>query len=202
MSVAAAQRDVRRVYAGGFYGQLVSAGVWLSAAAVATWGSTGGAVAVLFLGGTLIFPLTSLIIHLTGRPASLPTGHPMAALGMQIAFTVPIGLVVVLAMLAGRSELFFPASMVIVGAHYLPFAFLYGMRVFVCLSIALVVPGLVLLLWVPTPVSFGGWFTGAVLLGFAFLLRHTACSMDRPAPTPNPLDRHTTPERNAVHVHP
>ena len=43
----------------------------------------------------------------------------MAALAMQIAFTVPIGLVVVVAMLAGHVELFFPASMVIVWAHCL-----------------------------------------------------------------------------------
>lgn len=96
MSIAEAQGDVRRLYAGGIYGQLVSAVVWLSAAAVSQWGSTEAAVAVLFLGGTLIFPLTWLILRLTGRPASLPSGHPMAALAMQIAFTVPIGLVVVI----------------------------------------------------------------------------------------------------------
>lgn len=178
MSIAAAQGDVRRIYAGGFYGQLVSAGVWLSAAAVATWISTAGSVAVLFLGGTLIFPLTSLIIKSTGRPASLPTGHPMAALAMQIAFTVPIGLVVVLAMLTGRGELLFPASMVIVGAHYLPFTFLYGMRMFTYLSIALVVPGLILLMWVPAPFAFGGWLTGSVLVVFAFLLRMSAHSIN------------------------
>jgi hypothetical protein len=40
MSIDEAQSDVRRLYPGGFYGQLVSALVWLSAAAVATWFST------------------------------------------------------------------------------------------------------------------------------------------------------------------
>ena len=180
MLVGAAQRDVRRVYSGGFYGQLVSAAVWLSAAAVATWISTTLSVAVLFLGGTLIFPLTWLIIRMTGRPASLPSGHPMTALAIQIAFTVPIGFVVVVAMLAGRGELFFPAGMVVVGAHYLPFTFLYGMRMFTYLSIALVVPGLLLLVWVPAPFASGGWITGVVLVVFAFLLRMSADSMDRP----------------------
>ena len=182
MLVAAAQRDVRRVYSGGFYGQLVSAAVWLSAAVVATWISTTLSVAVLFLGGTLIFPLTWLTIRMTGRPASLPSGHPMTALAMQNAFTVPIGLVVVVvvAMLAGRDELFFPASMVIVGAHYLPFTFLYGMRMFAYLSFALVVPGLLLLVWVPAPFASGDWVTGVVLVVFAFLLRMSADSMHRP----------------------
>ncbi len=185
MSIAAAQGDVRRLYAGGFYGQLVSAVVWMLAAAVATWVSIESAVAVLFLGGTLIFPLTSLSIRLTGRSASLPAGHPMAALAMQIAFTVPIGLVVVVALLAGRGEQFFPASMVIVGAHYLPFVFLYGMRMFAYLSMALVVPGVVLLVWVPAPAALAGWFTGAVLAIFAFRLRAAADSLDVKEPRPD-----------------
>jgi hypothetical protein len=182
VTITDAQRDVRRVYAGGFHGQLVSAAVWLAAAAVAQWVSTSGAVLVLFLGGTLIFPLTWLIIRLTGHPASLPAGHPMAGLATQIAFTVPIGLVVVVTMLAGRAELFFPASMVIVGAHYLPFVFLYGMRMFAYLSVALVAPGVAFLWWVPVPLSLGGWITGAVLVIFAFLLHAAAADMNAEEP--------------------
>jgi hypothetical protein len=184
MSIDEAQGDVRRLYAGGFYGQLVSALVWLSAAAVATWFSTEGAVAVLFIGGVLIFPLTRVVIRLTRRPSSLPAGHPMAALAMQIAFTVPIGLAVVVAMLAGRGELFFPASMVIVGAHYLPFVFLYGMRMFAVLSGILVVLGVALLLWLRLPVALGGWMTGLVLVTFAFLLRAAADSSEEKESTP------------------
>ena len=177
MSIAEAQRDVRRVYAGGFYGQLVSGAVWLVAAAAATWFAPPAAVATLFFGGMLIFPLTTLVIRLSGRPSSLPAGHPMAPLAMQIAFTVPIGFVVVVAMLDGRTELFFPAGMVIVGAHYLPFVFLYGMRLFAVLSAALVVPGILLLFGLPVPSSVGGWFTGALLVAFAFLLRASARSL-------------------------
>lgn len=178
MSIAEAQGNVRRLYAGGFYGQLVSGAVWLVAAAVATWVSPPAAVATLFFGGVLIFPVTTLVIRLSGRPASLPAGHPMAELAMQIAFTVPIGLVVVVAMLAGHVELFFPASMVIVGAHYLPFVFLYGMRLFAVLSGAMVVIGVLLLFWLPVPFAFGGWFTGVLLVIFAFLLRAAAHSLD------------------------
>jgi hypothetical protein len=175
VSIAEAQHDVRRVYDGGFYGQLVSGAVWLAAATVCTWVSVPAAVVTLFVGGVLIFPLTTLLLRLSGRPASLPAGHPMAALAMQIAFTVPIGLVVVVAMLGGHSDLFFPASMIIVGAHYLPFVFLYGMRLFAVLSGTLVVAG-VSLLYLPGPVTVGGWFTGALLVAFAFLLRASAPS--------------------------
>ncbi len=184
MSIVEAQDDVRRLYAGGFYGQLVSAVVWLSAAAAAQWVSTGSGVVVLLLGGTLIFPLTWLVLRLTGRPASLPSGHPMAALAMQVAFTVPLGLLVVVALLAGRGELFFPASMVVVGAHYLPFVFLYGMRMFALLSMALVVPGLTFLVWLPVPPPLGGWVTGALLAVFAVLLRSSADHLAAPEQTP------------------
>lgn len=176
--IAEAQRDVRRVYQGGFYGQLVSGVVWLVAAAVASWVSVPTAVATLFLGGALIFPLTTLVIRLTGRPAALPAGHPMAALAMQIAFTVPIGIVVVVAMLGGNGELFFPAAMVIVGAHYLPFVFLYGMRLFAVLAGGLVVVGVLLLFALPLPATTGGWFTGALLVAFAFLLRRSVRTLD------------------------
>src|SRR5664280_2866441 len=50
VSIAEAQGDVRRLYAGGFYGQLVSGAVWLVAAAVATSVSPPAAVATLFFG--------------------------------------------------------------------------------------------------------------------------------------------------------
>ncbi|MGB7980595.1 MAG: hypothetical protein WCF36_07355 [Candidatus Nanopelagicales bacterium] len=43
MQIHEAQRDVRLVYVGGFFGQLVSGGLWLSAAAVGTFSSPTGA---------------------------------------------------------------------------------------------------------------------------------------------------------------
>lgn len=173
-SVAEAQRDVRRTYLGGFFGQLVSGAIWLAAAAVATWGSTGTAVATLWFGGMLIFPLTTLALKASGRPATLPSGHPMAPLAMQIAFTVPLGLLVALALAGDRPDLFFPASMIIVGAHYLPFVFLYGMRLFAVLTAVLVGGGVVLAAAGTTPPSLGAWLTGAVLVIFAFLLQASA----------------------------
>jgi len=53
-----------------------------------TWWHRLGAVfaLTLFLGGMLIFPLTSLVLRLGGGPTGLPKGHPLRALAMQIAF--------------------------------------------------------------------------------------------------------------------
>ncbi len=81
-------------------------------------------------------------------------------------------------MLGGRSDLFFPACMVIVGAHYLPFVFLYGMRLFAVLAALVTLVG-VLLLYVPlVPSIAAGWFNGALLVVFAFLLKAFARSQD------------------------
>lgn len=178
MEIAAAQRDVRTTYVGGFYGQLVAGVLWLVAAAAGTWASPAWAMATLLLGGTLIYPLTVLSLRLAGRPGSLPAGHPMASLAMQLAFTVPIGLLVALAASGYKEEWFFPASMTIVGAHYLPFTFLYGMRLFALLAAVFVFGGVALALWVPQPFSAGGWLAGATLLVFAFLLRFDAAGTD------------------------
>jgi hypothetical protein len=170
---------MRQTYAGGFYGQLVSGAVWLAAAAALTWVSPAAGVATLFLGGVLIFPLTTLAVRLSGGRASLPPRHPMNALAMQIAFTVPLGLLVVIAMIDSRTALFFPASMVVVGAHYLPFVFLYGMRLFAVLAGVLVSAGVLLLFGVTVSPLLSPWCTGVLLVLFAGLLRASARAIDR-----------------------
>ena len=174
MGIAQAQQDIRDVYHGGFYGQLVSGAVWLLAAAVWVVVSPAAGIVSLLAGGVLIFPLTTLSLKVAGGPPTLPSGHPMAALAIQIAFTVPLGLLVAVAAAGYRERWFFPASMVIVGAHYLPFVFLYGMTLFAVLSGVLVLGGVALALWVSAPPSFGGWMTATVLIVFAFLLRSSA----------------------------
>ena len=180
--VSEAQRDVREVYVGGFFGQLVSGVVWLIAAAVGTWVSPGAAMLALWLGGCLIFPVTTLALRLSRGPAALPKGHPMAPLATQIAFTVPIGMLLAVALGLDRPQLFFPACMLIVGAHYLPFAFLYGMRLFVVLAATLVASGLVIAMWIPGSFSTGAWVTGIILMAFAFLLRHSIGSRPEEGP--------------------
>ena len=102
MDIKDAQRDVRRTFLGGFEGQLVSGGIWLLSAAVATWGSHRTAAILLVGVGFFIFPMTQLVLRGMGKPSSLPKGHPMNALGMQVAFTLPLTLPLVFAAAAFR----------------------------------------------------------------------------------------------------
>src|SRR5450432_1333492 len=70
MLVQDAQREVRTVFVGGFWGQLVSSGLW--SAALGTWRTPRAAIFSLVLSGGFIFPITQLLLRSTGRPASLP----------------------------------------------------------------------------------------------------------------------------------
>src|ERR1039458_10622897 len=70
MLVADAQRHVRTVFIGGFWGQLVSSIIWLASAALATWWTPRAAISTLVFGGFFIFPAIVLLLRLTGGPRS------------------------------------------------------------------------------------------------------------------------------------
>jgi len=59
LDVLQAQADVRRVYHAGFLGPLLSAIIWAAANAAFSWVSATAGMATLFLGGMLIFPVTT-----------------------------------------------------------------------------------------------------------------------------------------------
>jgi hypothetical protein len=129
---------------------------------------------VLVVGGVFIFPMTRLLLHLMSRPSSLPKGHPMNALGMQVAFVLPFCLPLVFATTAYRENWFYPALMIALGAHYLPFIFMYGMWQFGVLAALLIGSGVVIGMYLPSIFSLGGWATALMLLVFAFAVRSVA----------------------------
>jgi len=172
MEIAQAQKDVRETFLGGFAGQFVSGTVWLASAMACTWHSLRLGETIAIFGGFFIFPLTQLLLRAMGHAYSLPKGHPMNGLGIQIAFTVGSTLPVVLGIAMLRPGWFYPALMVIVGAHYLPFIFLYGMWQFGALSALLLSAGMLFGLYAPGFPSVGAWFTAIVLFVFAFVGRH------------------------------
>jgi hypothetical protein len=181
VNISDAQRDVRNVFLSGFPGQLVSSLVWLVSAVLATWQSPKLAIIALLVGGFFIFPLTQLLLRLMGRPASLPKGHPMNALGMQIAFTLPLNLPLVAAATLYRLNWFYPALMIALGTHYLPFIFSYGMPQFGVLAALLIGAGLIIGLYIPSAFSLGAWLTAVVLLLVAFVGRSVALRESRQA---------------------
>lgn len=166
------QREMRSAFLGGFAGQLVSGIIWLVAAALGTWLSPTAGMVALFFGSMGIFPLTQLGVRLLGRPGKVSPENGLWSLGSQVAFTVPLNFLLVGAATLYRENWFFPAAMVVVGAHYLPFLTLYGMKIFGILAGLLVVAGAGLALYGPDVFSLGGWVTAVLLIAFAFLGRH------------------------------
>jgi len=171
MLIQEAQKEVRSVFFGGFAGQLIAGVIWALSAAVSSWGAPRLGMAVLFFASMLLFPLTQLTLRLLGRSARLSSQNLLNQLAMQIAFTVPIGFVLVAAATLYRENWFYPASMVIVGAHYLPFIFLYGMPHFGALAGLLIAGGVGLGLYGPDDFALGGWISAAILILFAFVGR-------------------------------
>ena len=174
MLIRTAQEEIRRAYVGGAVGQLVSAAVWLASAGLATWGTPRDAIIVLVVGGFFIFPLTRLGLLLVRAPQVVTPGNPLNGLAMQVAFVLPLTLPLVGAAALYRLDWFYPAFMIALGAHYLPFVFLYGMRLFAILCAVLVGGGIVLALYLPMGFAAGGWLTGLALLVFAMLGRLAA----------------------------
>lgn len=174
MKIDEAQRQVRTIYVGGFYGQLVSGTIWFVSAALTTWVSQRAGILALVFGGMFIFPFTQLLLRASGRSASLPSDNPFRELAMEIAFLVPLLLPLVGAATLHKAAWFYPAMMMVVGAHYLPFSFLYGMRAFIPLSGLLLVAGLLIGLYAPGMAVCGGWFTAIVLFAFALIGRAKA----------------------------
>ncbi|MGA9643997.1 MAG: hypothetical protein WBQ72_21545 [Terriglobales bacterium] len=171
MVVEDAQREVRTVFVGGFWGQLVSSAIWLASAGLAVWVSPRAAIIEVVLGGFFIFPITQLLLRLTGGRASLARGNPLGHLAMQIAFTLPLSMLLLVPVTVFRLNWFYPALMILVGAHYLPFTFLYGMRMFIPLSAILVGVGVVIALYAAGTFSLGGWVGGLTLFIFAWIGR-------------------------------
>jgi len=171
MSIIESQREMRSAFLGGFAGQLVSGIIWLIAAALGMFLKPSAGMAALFFGSMGIFPLTQLVVRLMGRPGKVSPENGLWKLGSQVAFTVPLNFLLVGAATLYRAEWFFPAAMVVVGSHYLPFITLYGMKFFGILAGLLIVCGAMLALYGPQIFSLGGWITGVLLIVFAFIGR-------------------------------
>lgn len=170
MKITDAQLEVRSVFLGGSVGQAVSGVIWLVSTILATWVDQRYGILVLIFGGMFIFPLTQLVLKLMGRKNTLSKENPYTFLSMQTAFIVPLLIPVIWGATLHNTAWFYPAFMMVVGAHYMPFMTLYGMRLFGFLAGILMAAGLFLGMYMPDNFILGGWITAVVLLIFAVLL--------------------------------
>lgn len=171
MNFQDAQREMRSTYLGGFWGQLVSSAVWFASAAVGTLVSSRASILTVVIGGVLIFPITQVLLRLTGHRPPLTMKNPLNGLGMQTAFVLPFSMLLLLPVGLYRLNLFFPALMILLGAHYLPFETLYGMRIFLFLAGTLIASGVMVAELLSDSFIGGAWIGAMVLFIFAWLGR-------------------------------
>lgn len=162
--LATAQKEVRYAYRSASLGQAYAGLVWLASAAVWTFVGTTAGVLVLLIGGVFIYPVTALVSRALGSPGVIPRTNPLREAGVTIPIVGALGIPV-----AGAAALydigwFYPAFMVIMGAHYLPFSHLYGMRIFIPLGAAKWLGGVSFGLWAPGSSVVGAWLTGLALV--------------------------------------
>jgi hypothetical protein len=103
---------------------------------------------------------------------------------MQVAFALPFSMLLLVPVGFYKLNWFFPALMILVGAHYLPFATLYGMRMFLFLAGILIAMGVVIALWFSGTFSLGAWVGGLTLFAFAWIGRSIATA-EASAPSPH-----------------
>jgi hypothetical protein len=118
----------------------------------------------------LIFPFTELLARIRRTP-ELSKANELTGLGMQIAFVLPTSMLLLVPVVRYNVNLFYPAMMVLLGAHYTPFVFLYGMRVYAGLAAFLGGGGVFCALICGSRFSIGGWYTAAVLFLFSLLAK-------------------------------
>jgi hypothetical protein len=98
----------------------------------------------------------------------------MNALAIQVAFIVPACLPLIAAAALHHRYWFYPAFLIVVGAHYLPFTFLYGMRQFLLLGGLMIAAGFLTALFTTTHFALGAWIGAGLLFIFALTGRAAA----------------------------
>lgn len=143
MQIATAQQDLSKAYLRGAPGVFVSGVVWLVAGAL--WQTQGLATgfAALFVGGILIFPVSTLLCRVGLRAPRATPGNPLERLALESTFVLFAGIFLAWCFLGIAPELAFPAMAVTIGVRYFVFRTVYGNPVYWVLGGLLAAVGVV-----------------------------------------------------------
>ncbi len=130
MDIRTAQRDINRAYLGGAPGVLVSGLVWIAASLADTFVSVERGVAVLLIGGALIYPVSTLVCRMLLRVPPAAPDNPLSVLAFESTVALFAGVFISFALLFVAPYLVFPLFAIIVGARYFVFSTVYGNQVY------------------------------------------------------------------------
>lgn len=159
--------EYRRCHLGGAVYLTVEGVLWLISAILGATGKIPLAMIVLLIGGMFIHPIALLFSKLL-KLSTPNESNRLSILNTWIALTIPLGLpLIFMATSGGHENLFFPAFTVLVGAHWLPFAYIYSMKTFLPLAGILVCTGILFGFILTQSFAICGFFTGGIHLLFA-----------------------------------
>ena len=159
--------EYRQCSRGGAVYLVVEGFLWLLSAPLGSFGQIPFAILVLMAGGMLIHPISLFVSRMAGLPTISKANH-LPVLNTWLALMIPLGLpLVFMATAGGHTNLFFPAFSILIGVHWLPFAYVYAMRSFVVAAGVFVLTGVVFGFKLTGSFFACGFVVGAILLTFA-----------------------------------
>jgi len=159
--------EYRHCHFGGSVYLAVEGVLWLLSAAFGAAGQVPAAMLILLIGGMLIHPVASGFSRLFGM-SSPAESNTLPVLNTWLALTIPLGLPLIIMTTAdGHASMFYPALAVLVGAHWLPFAWIYSMKSFLVISGSMVAAGIFFGFVHTVSFSACGFVSGGILLVFS-----------------------------------
>lgn len=146
MNLKALQEDMRSAFLGGGSGVLVSGMIWLMAGISAMHFTKETSLLVLFFGGMLIHPVGVLIDKLLKRSGQAQKGNPLTKLAFENTVFLFVGLFIAYLVYQLQIDWVFSIMLLIIGARYLTFQSVYGMKIYWALGFALIGAGVICLI--------------------------------------------------------
>ncbi len=125
-----AQTDMRKSYANGSIGIIVSGLIWLISATTSYQYSAKQAVWTLLIGGMFIHPVGVLISKVIGLSGTHTKGNPLGNLAMEGTVFMIMCLPLAFGLSLQHAEWFFQGMLLIIGGRYLTFASIYGIKLY------------------------------------------------------------------------
>lgn len=142
MNIREAQNDMRESYLGGATGALVSGIIWLIAGSSTFFVNELTSISILFFGGMLIFPASTILSKILKRRGKHLKENPLASLAMESTLIIFIGLFIAYAIFQNNSSWFFPIMLIIIGVRYVIFQSIYGMKLYWIFGLTLILAGM------------------------------------------------------------
>lgn len=163
------QKDMSRAYYGGATGALASGIVWLSAGLIGLYSSPFNSMLALLIGGMFIFPISLLLSRLLGATGKHGATNVLGKLAIENLGILFGGLFIAVIVAQLNGLLFYPIMLVIIGARYLTFQTLYGLKVYWALGSVLMISGFYLAIF-PSAFTLAAFVGGLIEIAFALII--------------------------------